>query len=609
MKALKELPKTLDDTYERILSAIDETYQSEARRALFWLAFSQRPLSIDEVAEAACINPDAEVPFDPEDRFHDPANDILEILGSLVTVSASAEDDTLKDGSGVKLAHFSVREYLLSSRLHNSPSSRFSASEVVVHRWCTRSCLAYFLYTEGLTLELSGARFLEYASGYWPHHARHIPEHIEENDSLLQTLYLSSSTFSRWQEMLPANYEFPGAIQMNTLPFYSSNLTPLAHASGIGLPAIVQKLLAENTNADTKSRSHYTALHLATMNGNTLCAKLLLQSNLGTLLRDVRDSNNNTALHLASRYGYEEIVCMLLRYGASSELENAIRHTALMVAAQAGHITIVQQLLQNGSNHNMQESEKTAALTLATLGGHLKVAKLLIDNEAVLDEGILPQIAEREPLDFVQLFLEHGANPNIMDECHNTVVHRAAQKGSENLVELLLSHRGNSELGDADGKTPFHYACARADPGVVRVFLKHGASLSAADGPGRTGLHYASWGWNEEAVRLLLDHGGDIEVRTRRNETPLQLAAQRGGPRVVECLLKHGANITSQNMFGRTALHFAAVRGNKEVLELLLGHGADPRVKDFKGKTPRDVLLEYEKRIDGSGRIRIRRIE
>lgn len=606
MKALKELPRTLDDTYERMLSSIDETYQSEARRALFWLAFSQRTLSINEVAEAACIDPDSEVPFDPEDRFHAPANDILEILGSLVTVSTNNDNDVLKGDCGIKLAHFSVREYLLSSRLHNTPSAIFSTSEVAIHRWCMRSCLAYFIkfsYTQKSILDIPEACFFEYACLYWSYHARHIPEDAEENDPLLQTLYLSISTYSLWQKMLPSIYGLPG---VNTLLVKSLSLTPLIHASAIGLSSIVKKLLANNADAHTNIHGKYTALHLATWYGNALTTKILLESKESALLINALDPSMNTALHLASSLGDEQIVGLLLKYGASTKLKSASNKTALMLAAQSGRINIVQQLLQHETKDNSQEIERTKALTIASRAGHLNIVKLLLDFGVHPEVKSLQQLARDEAFDILQLLLEHGADPNDKDDCHNTVLHRAAQKGGEKMVELLLIHGGNPELGDADGKTPFHYSCARADTTVMKAFLKHGVSLSLADESGRTGLHYASLSRNEEAVRLLLDHGADIEARTRRNETPLQLAAQRGGHTVVECLLKYGADITSQNKFGRTALHFAASRGNKEVLEILLARSADPRIKDFDGRTPKDLLSVYR---DNVSSVTIRRIE
>jgi ankyrin repeat domain-containing protein 50 len=88
LEALKNLPETLDDTYARILTEIDEKDQQYARRALLWLAFSNRPLRIKEVAESAVMDPQLDLPFNPKARLFVPHNDILEILGSLVTVSS-----------------------------------------------------------------------------------------------------------------------------------------------------------------------------------------------------------------------------------------------------------------------------------------------------------------------------------------------------------------------------------------------------------------------------------------------------------------------------------------------------------------------------------------
>jgi ankyrin repeat domain-containing protein 50 len=114
-RVLTSLPKTLDDTYDRMLLSIDPEYVREAIAALRWLCFSQRPLLVEELAEAIAINPTANTPFDREECLADLYH-ILQILSSLVVLSTRDKDpyrDTwteLKTINEVKLAHFSVRE-------------------------------------------------------------------------------------------------------------------------------------------------------------------------------------------------------------------------------------------------------------------------------------------------------------------------------------------------------------------------------------------------------------------------------------------------------------------------------------------------------------------
>jgi len=56
-KAQAELPPTLDETYDRILCAIDNDHSTYALRILHWLAFSARPLLIEEIVEVVAIEP------------------------------------------------------------------------------------------------------------------------------------------------------------------------------------------------------------------------------------------------------------------------------------------------------------------------------------------------------------------------------------------------------------------------------------------------------------------------------------------------------------------------------------------------------------------------
>ena len=190
-KALKILPETLQDTYDRILLNINADYQEMARCALIWLAFSKRPLKIKELAEAAILNPDVNTAFDPKNKFFDPS-EVLGILGSLFTYnSISPENDavstedaplsiedgffsTEEDSSSIKdcpistkadclsieedifptenglskairLAHFSVQEYLVSKGIKDSKASKFGITENVADPFIAESCLEYFL--------------------------------------------------------------------------------------------------------------------------------------------------------------------------------------------------------------------------------------------------------------------------------------------------------------------------------------------------------------------------------------------------------------------------------------------------------------------------------
>jgi len=86
--ALRELPTTLDDTYNRILNNIPEQYRREAYCILQLLAVSLHRVSVAEVAEAIAIDCENEI-FDPENRLRD-EEVVFEICSSLVTLSGCA---------------------------------------------------------------------------------------------------------------------------------------------------------------------------------------------------------------------------------------------------------------------------------------------------------------------------------------------------------------------------------------------------------------------------------------------------------------------------------------------------------------------------------------
>ena len=88
MQQLENLPEGLDDIYKQILRAIDRKYHADTITFLQWLAFSKRPLTIVEVAEAITVDftlEDSPV-FISKKQYTD-SRDVLVRCSSLVSES------------------------------------------------------------------------------------------------------------------------------------------------------------------------------------------------------------------------------------------------------------------------------------------------------------------------------------------------------------------------------------------------------------------------------------------------------------------------------------------------------------------------------------------
>jgi hypothetical protein len=108
-RALKSLPEGLEETYRRILLAIDRS-PSDARlvqRVLVWLVASLRPIRMTELLEGIAIDPQYHM-LDSSYSSMKGTNFLLEVCQSLVV----HDDDT----DIIALSHMSVK---VSSFIHS----------------------------------------------------------------------------------------------------------------------------------------------------------------------------------------------------------------------------------------------------------------------------------------------------------------------------------------------------------------------------------------------------------------------------------------------------------------------------------------------------------
>ena len=148
LRALQNLPRTLGETYGRILSNVNEDDIEDVLKMLRWLIYADRPLTLGELAETVAISVDDSPVFDPEERLRHP-DLVLHTCSTLINLHGDDDKDPVE--RVVRLAHYSVQEYLLSNSDHcDSRISRFFEErffeESTAQDYIAKACLTYLLH-------------------------------------------------------------------------------------------------------------------------------------------------------------------------------------------------------------------------------------------------------------------------------------------------------------------------------------------------------------------------------------------------------------------------------------------------------------------------------
>ena len=172
---LKDLPREIYDGYERILKRIPKTLIGECVSALKCLAFSRRPLFIEELVDASATDPAASVYFRHDRRLH--PRDLLANLADLVSLEPIPDPSNqhfVPEIHVVSLAHFSVREFFNLA----VPSDKdvggilHTFQPQMAHKFLAQICLAYIAeYTCTDDRKQGSFVFLDYARRFWAAHA------------------------------------------------------------------------------------------------------------------------------------------------------------------------------------------------------------------------------------------------------------------------------------------------------------------------------------------------------------------------------------------------------------------------------------------------------
>ena len=294
-----------------------------------------------EVAEIVAIDARKEPRFNPENRFFD-SKEILVICSSLVSVftenrNAISEWTIPRRESRyadryvlcIKLAHFSVKEYLTSFDIRNGPAEMYAITRELANTSIAESCLAMLLHLDkrGSLTSLPPPRakslikeleekfpLAEYAAKHWLKHA-HDAGWDSDTGGLVSEIFLKRDALENWIRLGQPEEPWEREPDMSKS---SNDIGPsIYYASQAGLLKPLKILIEAGADVNAPGGYYGNALQAASYEGHREVIDVLLDKGADV---NVHGGRFGTALQAAACNGHKEIVHILLDAGADVDV-------------------------------------------------------------------------------------------------------------------------------------------------------------------------------------------------------------------------------------------------------------------------------------------------
>ncbi|XP_006126899.3 protein TANC1 isoform X6 [Pelodiscus sinensis] len=288
--------------------------------------------------------------------------------------------------------------------------------------------------------------------------------------------------------------------------------------------------------------------------------------------------NNAPILCVESHLGHEEMVTLLVEFGATLDGTSENGMTPLSYAAAAGHMNLVSLLCKKGARADYLDKKGQCALVHSALRGHCDILDYLLNTDWTA--------------------LSHEQMSLKRSHALQQALTAACSMGHCQVVRYLFGIKKEHEIdiNETDtlwGETALTAAAGRGKLEVCELLLEHGAVMTRSNRRGIPPLFCAVRQGHWQIAKLLLENGTDVNSSDKQGRTPLMVASCEGHLSTVEFLLSKDASISSLDKEGLTALSWACLKGHKGVVQYLVENGATIDQVDKNGRTPLDLAAFY----------------
>ncbi|XP_078225135.1 ankyrin repeat and SAM domain-containing protein 1A isoform X1 [Callithrix jacchus] len=260
-------------------------------------------------------------------------------------------------------------------------------------------------------------------------------------------------------------------------------------------------------------------------------------------------------------------------------------YTPLHHAALNGHKDVVEVLLRNDALTNVADSKGCYPLHLAAWKGDAQIVRLLIHQGPSHT-----RVNEQNALEIKELKKYGPFDPyiNAKNNDNETALHCAAQYGHTEVVKVLLEELTDPTMRNNKFETPLDLAALYGRLEVVKMLLNAHPNLLSCNTKKHTPLHLAARNGHKAVVQVLLDAGMDSNYQTEMGSA-LHEAALFGKTDVVQILLAAGIDVNIKDNHGLTALDTVRElpsQKSQQIAALIEDHMTGRRSTKEVDKTP-----------------------